>query len=146
MGPVSNYYSIGFYDADKKFIENLSIAGTGNIETYYITLDEKYDEAVYVRGSWARGPNLQIEDTYDFIFIIRTQHFHHGKLAAGQYPFDIPKDSLGSCLAGFLSDFLQKFCYFLPGVSLFPRLQCLIFKQVIRLVFCAVTNLTCHQA
>ena len=70
MGPVSNYYSIGFYDADKKFIEHLSIAGTGNIETYYITLDEKYDEAVYVRGSWARGPNLQIEDTYDFIFII----------------------------------------------------------------------------
>ena len=70
MGPVSHYYSIGFYDADKKFIEHLSIAGTGNIETYYITLDEKYDEAVYVRGSWARGPNLQIEDTYDFIFII----------------------------------------------------------------------------
>ena len=70
MGPVNNYYSIGFYDADKKFIEHLSIAGTGNIETYYITLDEKYDEAVYVRGSWARGPNLQIEDTYDFIFII----------------------------------------------------------------------------
>ncbi|MBR1957308.1 MAG: hypothetical protein IKA13_08375 [Bacteroidales bacterium] len=70
MGPVSNYYSVGFYDADKNFIEELSISGTGNIETYYITLDEKYDEAVYVRGSWARGPNLQIEDTYDFIFII----------------------------------------------------------------------------
>ena len=70
MGPVSNYYSVGFYDADKNFIEELSISGTGNIETYYITLDEKYDEALYVRGSWARGPNLQIEDTYDFIFII----------------------------------------------------------------------------
>lgn len=70
MGPVNNYYSVGFYDADKNFIEELSISGTGNIETYYITLDEKYDEAVYVRGSWARGPNLQIEDTYDFIFII----------------------------------------------------------------------------
>ena len=53
MGPVNNYYSVGFYDADKNFIEEISISGTGNIETYYITLDEKYDEAVYVRGSWA---------------------------------------------------------------------------------------------
>ena len=69
MGPVNNYYSLGFYDADKNFIEELSISGTGNIETYYITLDEKYAEAAYVRGSWAKG-TLNIEETYDFIFII----------------------------------------------------------------------------
>ena len=88
MGPVSNYYSVGFYDADKNFIEELSISGTGNIETYYITLDEKYDEAVYVRGSWAKGPNLQIEDTYDFIFII------DGKPATPTIP-EIPGTSDG---------------------------------------------------
>lgn len=69
MGPVSNYYSIAFYDADKNFIPELSISGTGNIETYYIELTDKYKEAVYVRGSWAKG-TLQIEDTYDFIFIL----------------------------------------------------------------------------
>ena len=70
MGPVNNYYSVAFYDADKKFISSLSICGTGNIETYNIALTEKYKDAVYVRGSWARGPNLDITDTYDFIFII----------------------------------------------------------------------------
>ena len=69
MGPVSNYYSIGFYDADKKFLADISICGTGNIETYYITLNDTHKKAKYVRGSWAKGPNLQIEDTYDFIFI-----------------------------------------------------------------------------
>ena len=33
MGPVSNYYSVAFYDADKNFIPSLSICGTGNIES-----------------------------------------------------------------------------------------------------------------
>lgn len=70
MGPVSNYYSVAFYDADKKFIPELSICGTGNIETYNIALTDKYKDAVYVRGSWARGPNLDISATYNFIFII----------------------------------------------------------------------------
>ena len=69
MGPVNNYYSVAFYDADKKFLADISICGTGNIETYYITLNETYKKAKYVRGSWAKGPNLSIEDTYDFIFI-----------------------------------------------------------------------------
>ena len=93
MGPVSNYYSIAFYDADKKFIPSLSICGTGNIETYYITLTDKYRDAVYVRGSWARGPNLDITATYDFVFII------DGKPAEKDEPkkrFAVLCDSIGT--------------------------------------------------
>ena len=93
MGPVSNYYSIAFYDADKKFIPSLSICGTGNIETYYITLTDKYKDAVYVRGSWARGPNLDITATYDFVFII------DGKPAEKEAPkkrFAVLCDSIGT--------------------------------------------------
>ena len=93
MGPVSNYYSIAFYDADKKFIQSLSICGTGNIETYYITLTDKYKDAVYVRGSWARGPNLDISATYDFLFII------DGKPAENEAPkkrFAVLGDSIGT--------------------------------------------------
>ena len=93
MGPVSNYYSIAFYDADKKFIPSLSICGTGNIETYNIALTDKYDEAVYVRGSWARGPNLDISDTYDFVFIL------DGKPAEPEAPkkkFAVLCDSIGT--------------------------------------------------
>ena len=93
MGPVSNYYSVAFYDADKKFIPSLSICGTGNIETYNIALTEKYKDAVYVRGSWARGPNLDITDTYDFIFIL------DGKPAESDAPkkmFAVLCDSIGT--------------------------------------------------
>ena len=93
MGPVSNYYSVAFYDADKKFIPGLSICGTGSIETYYIALTDKYKDAVYVRGSWARGPNLDITDTYDFIFII------DGKPAESEAPkkrFAVLCDSIGT--------------------------------------------------
>ena len=93
MGPVSNYYSVAFYDADKNFIPGLSICGTGNIETYNIALTDKYKGAVYVRGSWARGPNLDITDTYDFIFII------DGKPAESEAPkkrFAVLCDSIGT--------------------------------------------------
>ena len=93
MGPVNNYYSVAFYDADKKFISSLSICGTGNIETYNIALTEKYKDAVYVRGSWARGPNLDITDTYDFIFIL------DGKPAESDAPkkmFAVLCDSIGT--------------------------------------------------
>ena len=72
MGPYKNYYSVGFYDADKNFLPDISICGTGKVVSYTIDLnDPKYDAAVYVRGSWSQGPDLTAEDTDEFLFAIK---------------------------------------------------------------------------
>lgn len=45
------FYAIGFYDANKNFLADISVMGSGSVMTTYIKLTNEYKNASYVRGS-----------------------------------------------------------------------------------------------
>ena len=85
----SEFYAIGFYDANKNFIPSLSVMGTGSVMTVYIELTDEYKDAVYVRGSWSKG-SVSDAEVAEFVFML------NGKPAPKKKTFAVLCDSIGT--------------------------------------------------
>ena len=84
------YYAIGFYDANKKFLPSISVMGTGSIMTTYFKLTEEHKDAVYVRGSWSKGSAVSDAEVAEFLFML------DGKPAPKKKTFAVLCDSIGT--------------------------------------------------
>ena len=91
MGYVagSEFYAIGFYDANKNFLADISVMGTGSVMTTYIKLTEEYKNAAYVRGSWSKG-SVSDAEVAEFLFML------NGKPASKKKTFAVLCDSIGT--------------------------------------------------
>lgn len=89
MGSPGEYYAICFYDENKVWLPEISIKGTGSIETLYFKLDESHANAKYVRGSWSKG-SIAEELVADFLFML------NGRPEARKKTFAVLCDSIGT--------------------------------------------------
>jgi hypothetical protein len=89
MGAPGDYYAICFYDANKNLLEDISIKGTGSVETLYFRLDESHDNAKYVRGSWSKG-SIDASLIAEFLFMI------NGRPEPKKKTFAVLCDSIGT--------------------------------------------------
>lgn len=89
MGSPGDYYAIGFYDENKNFLADISIKGTGSIETIYFKLNNSHKAAKYVRGSWSKG-SISEGLIADFLFML------NGKPAPKKKTFAVLCDSIGT--------------------------------------------------